>query len=263
MITYMYAQFAPIWIVVIIVAVFLAYSSIKIAKEYERAVVFRLGRLLGAKGPGLFLIIPIIDSIQIIDLRVRAMDVPRQQIVTSDNVTVEVDAVVYFRVVEPTAAVINVEQYISATNLLAQTTLRDVLGQVDLDSLLSKREELNKKLQESIDVATDPWGIKVTAVTIKAVELPESMLRAIARQAEAERERRSRIIVADGEFQAAKSMTEAAKMYAKDPMAIRLRELQTLSDISKERNLIVISPSMLGSDIAAAIAVSNAGKREK
>ncbi len=261
-IMFAYAQVLPIAIVAIIVAIILAYS-IKIVKEYERAVIFRLGRLLGAKGPGLFFIIPIIDSIQVIDLRVRAMDVPRQQIITSDNVTVDVDAVVYFRVVEPTAAVNNVERYATATNLLAQTTLRDMLGQVDLDTLLSKREELNKKLQENIDVATDPWGVKVTAVTIKAVELPESMLRAIARQAEAERERRSRIIIADGELQAAKAMTDAAKMYAKDPMAIRLRELQTLSDISKEKNLIIISPSTLGSDVATAVAVSSAGKREK
>jgi len=263
MAAYAYAQALwPLVLVLILVVIFLAYS-IKIVKEYERAVIFRLGRLLGAKGPGLFFVIPIIDSIQVIDLRVRVIDVTKQQIITSDNVSVDVDAVVYFRVADPTTAVTRVERYIQATSMLAQTTLRDVLGQVDLDSLLSKREDLNKKLQELIDVATDPWGIKVTAVTIKAVELPESMLRAIARQAEAERERRSRIIVADGEFQAAKSMTEAAKMYAKDPMAIRLRELQTLSDISKEKNLIIIAPTTLGSDIAAAVAVSSAGKKEK
>jgi len=245
----------PVMIVVIIVLAFLA-SAIKIVKEYERAVIFRLGRLLGAKGPGIFLIIPIIDAVRVVDLRVRAMDVSRQEVITQDNVTVEVDAVIYFRVVEPTAAITKVERYALATNLIAQTTLRDVLGQVDLDSLLSKREDLNKKLQGLIDVATDPWGIKVTTVTIKAVELPETMLRAIARQAEAERERRSRIIVADGELQAAKSMTNAAKMYAKDPMAIRLRELQTLSDISKEKNLIVISPSELGGDVGTIAAIT-------
>jgi len=251
----------PVMIAVIIVLAFLA-SAIKIVKEYERAVIFRLGRLIGAKGPGIFLIIPIIDAVRVVDLRVRAMDVARQEVITQDNVTVEVDAVIYFRVVEPTAAITKVERYALATNLIAQTTLRDVLGQVDLDSLLSKRDELNKKLQGLIDVATDPWGIKVTTVTIKAVVLPENMLRAIARQAEAERERRSRIIVADGELQAAKSMTNAAKMYAKDPMAIRLRELQTLSDISKEKNLIVISPSELGGDVGKIAAITK-GMTEK
>jgi len=255
-------SYLPVVLLVAVILIFLAFS-IKIVKEYERAVIFRLGRLLGAKGPGLFFIIPIIDSIQVIDLRTRVIDVPKQQIITSDNVSVDVDAVVYFRVSDSTMAVTKVERYVQATSMLAQTTLRDVLGQVDLDSLLSKRDELNKRLQEIIDVATDPWGIKVTAVTIKAVELPPSMLRAIARQAEAERERRSRIIIADGELQAAKSMTEAAKMYAKDPMAIRLRELQTLSDISKEKNMIVIAPSTLGSDVAASIAVSNTRKEEK
>jgi regulator of protease activity HflC (stomatin/prohibitin superfamily) len=259
---YAYAQIWPVALLLVLVAVFIAYA-IKIVKEYERAVIFRLGRLLGAKGPGLFFIIPIIDSIQVIDLRTRVIDVPKQQIITSDNVSVDVDAVVYFRVSDPTTAVTRVERYIQATSMLAQTILRDILGQVDLDSLLSKREDLNKKLQELIDVATDPWGIKVTSVTIKAVELPESMLRAIARQAEAERERRSRIIIAEGELQAAKSMTDAAKMYAKDPMAIRLRELQTLSDISKEKNLIVISPSAIGSDVATAVAMSSAVKKEK
>jgi len=259
---YAYAQIWPVALLLVLVAVFLAYS-IKIVKEYEKAVIFRLGRLLGAKGPGLFFIIPVIDSIQVIDLRTRVIDVPKQQIITSDNVSVEVDAVVYFRVFDPNLAVTKVERYVAATSLLAQTILRDVLGQEELDSILSKREVLNKKLQESLDAPTDPWGIKVTAVTIKGVELPETMLRAIARQAEAERERRSRIIIADGELQAAKSMTEAAKMYAKDPMAIRLRELQTLSDISKEKNLIVISPSSIGSEVATAVAVSNAGKKEK
>jgi len=247
-------------VVLAMVAIGVLVSAIKIVKEYERAVIFRLGRLLGAKGPGLFFIIPFIDAIQVVDLRTRVLDVQRQQIITQDNVTVEVDAVVYFRVIEPTNAITKVERYTQATNLLAQTTLRDVLGQVDLDSLLSKREGLNKQLQDIIDRATDPWGIKVSGVTIKAVELPESMLRAIARQAEAERERRSRIIIAEGELQAAKSMTAAAEMYAKDPIAIRLRELQTLSDISKEKNLIVISPSDLGSDVGKIVAVSKGVK---
>lgn len=229
-------------LVVVIVLTILA-SAIKIVKEYERAVIFRLGRLLGAKGPGLFIVIPIVDAFRKVDLRVLSFDVPKQRIITKDNVTCDVDAVVYYRVFDPVKAVVQVENFILATNLLAQTTLRDVLGQVELDDLLTKREELNKRLQEILDAATDPWGIKVVTVAIKDVTLPESMQRAIAKQAEAERERRSRIIMADGEYQAAAKMAEAAKLYSENVVAVKLREFQMLSEIAREKNLIVISPS--------------------
>jgi regulator of protease activity HflC (stomatin/prohibitin superfamily) len=208
--------------------------------EYQRIVIFRLGRLLGIKGPGLVFIVPIIDKIIKLDLRTRVIDVPKQRVITEDNVTVDVDAVVYFRVTDPKKAVVEVQRYDVATSLLAQTTLRDLLGQKDLDELLSKREKLNKKLQILIDEDTEPWGIKISAVTIRDVALPEEMLRAIAKQAEAEREKRSRIIIAEGEFQASKKMTEAAKLYEKTPNALRLRELQTLAEIAREKNLIVV-----------------------
>jgi Membrane protease subunits, stomatin/prohibitin homologs len=200
---------------------------------------------------------------QVIDLRVRAIDIPKQMVITRDNVTVDVDAVLYFRVLDSTLAVTKVERYASATSLLAQTTLRDVLGAVELDTLLTEREALNKKLQEILDRSTDPWGIKVTAVTIKGVELPDTMLRSIARQAEAEREKRSRIIIADGELKASKAMSDAAKLYEENPMAMRLRELQTLSDVSKEKNLIVVTPSLgdTGSTVALAAGISERMKR--
>ncbi|RLF15850.1 MAG: slipin family protein [Thermoprotei archaeon] len=227
----------------IIALVSLLSASVKVVKEYERAVIFRLGRLLGAKGPGLFFIIPGVDKFFKVDLRVMAVDVPKQRIITKDNVSVDVDAVVYYRVFDPVKAVTVVEDYNYACQLLSQTTLRDVLGQVELDDLLTKREELNKRLQSIIDAATDPWGIKVTAVTIKDVALPETMLRAMAKQAEAERERRGRVIVAEGELQAAKIMAEAAKQYQEQPIALRLRELQTLYDIARERNMVIIAPS--------------------
>jgi len=247
-----------IFIVLIIIA-----SSVKIVKEYERGVIFRLGRLLGAKGPGIFFIIPFVDRMQVIDLRVRAIDIPKQMVITRDNVTVDVDAVLYFRVLDSTLAVTKVERYASATSLLAQTTLRDILGAVELDTLLTEREALNKKLQEILDRSTDPWGIKVTAVTIKGVELPDTMLRSIARQAEAEREKRSRIIIADGELKASKAMSDAAKLYEENPMAMRLRELQTLSDVSKEKNLIVVTPALgdTGSTVALATGISERMKR--
>lgn len=219
--------------------IFLALA-IKITREYERAILFRLGRFVGVRGPGLFFIIPIIDSIVKVDLRTIVADVPKQRIVTKDNVTVDVDAVVYCKVADPQRAILQVENYLAATMLLAQTTLRDVIGQVELDHLLTKRDELNKRLQEILDLATDAWGIKVTGVTIKDVSLPESMLRAIAKQAEAERERRSRIIMAEGELQASKKMAEAARLYSEVPIALKLRELQTLSEIAREKNLIVV-----------------------
>lgn len=230
-------------LLILLVLIALLSASLKIVKEYERAVIFRLGRLLGAKGPGIFFIIPGADKFFKVDLRVFAVDVPKQRVITKDNVSVDVDAVVYYRVFDPIKAVTVVEDYNYACQLLSQTTLRDVLGQVELDDLLTKREELNKKLQSIIDTATDPWGIKVTAVTIKDVSLPETMLRAMAKQAEAERERRGRIIVAEGELQAAKIMAEAAKQYQEQPIALRLRELQTLYDIARERNLIVVAPT--------------------
>jgi regulator of protease activity HflC (stomatin/prohibitin superfamily) len=216
-------------------------SAIKIVKEYERAVIFRLGRLLGAKGPGIFFIIPFVDNLRKVDLRILTFDVPRQMIITKDNVTVQVDAVVYYRVFDPVKAIVQVENYMLSTNLLAQTTLRDILGQVQLDDLLTKREELNQRLQSALDIPTDAWGIKVTAVVIKDVILPESLQRAMAKQAEAERERRSRIIIAEGEYQAAQKMSEAAQLYKKTPIALRLREFQMISEVAREKNLILVT----------------------
>lgn len=228
---------------VLIVVILILSQSIKMVNEYERVVIFRLGRLSGVKGPGIFLIIPIIDKAIKIDLRVIAIDVPKQAVITRDNVTVEVDAVVYYKVVEPGAAIIQVENYMFATSTLSQTTLRDVLGQMELDELLSERENINKQIQELLDAYTDPWGIKVTGVTIRDVSLPETMKRAIAKQAEAEREKRARIILAEGEFQAAERMKDAATLYQGVPTAIKLRELQTLAEIAREKNLIVVTES--------------------
>ena len=254
------------WLYIIIIALFflvlILASAIKIMSEYQRIVVFRLGRFVGVKGPGLVFIIPIIDNIIKLDLRTRVIDVPKQRVITEDNVTVDVDAVVYYRIVDPEKAVIEVQRYDIATSLQAQTTLRDVLGQQDLDELLSKREELNKSLQTIIDSATDPWGIKVSAVTIRDVSIPEEMLRAIAKQAEAEREKRSRIIIADGEFQASKKMTDAAKLYEKTPMALRIRELQTLSEIAREGNLIVVPGGDIGKVAGIAKAVNEKPKKK-
>jgi len=230
-------------LIALLVAVVILSQAIKIVREYERVVIFRLGRFSGVKGPGIFFIIPIIDRVMLLDLRVFTIDVAKQVVITKDNVSVEVDAVIYYKVIDPDKAVIQVENYKLATSLLAQTTLRDVLGQIELDDLLSKRDELNKKLQEILDRHTDPWGIKVTAVTLRDVSLPESMRRAIAKQAESEREKRSRIILADGEFQASKTMTDAARLYEEVPAALKLRELQTLVDIAREKTLIVVTPS--------------------
>jgi len=232
-------------IIIIILAM-----AIKVVREYERVVIFRMGRLLGAKGPGMFFIIPIVDSTVKTDLRVITIDVPKQGIITKDNVSVDVDAVLYYRIVEPINAVTKVENYMLATSMLAQTSLRDIVGQIELDALLSKREELNRRLQEVLDIATEPWGVKISAVTIRDVSLPESMMRAIAKQAEAERERRSRIILADGEFQASQKMMEAAELYQKVPIAMKLRELQTLAEIAREKNLIVVTSGAPGGDIS-------------
>lgn len=249
-----------IFFLAIILLIILA-SAIRIVKEYERIVVFRLGRLLGSKGPGVVFIIPIIDSPRIIDMRIVTFDVPKQRIITKDNVTVDVDAVVYMRVQDPLAAVMRVRDYLTASSLLAQTTLRDVIGQVEFDDLLAKRDELNKRLQSILDEATEPWGIKVTAVAIRDVVIPESMQRAIAKQAEAERERRSRIIMAEGELQAAQKMAEAAATYAASPLAMRLRELQTWTEIAREKNLIIVTEgSSLGTVLGTTIGVAK--KRE-
>jgi regulator of protease activity HflC (stomatin/prohibitin superfamily) len=234
------AETIGIAIVAIIILVTIA-SSIRIMREYERAVVFRLGRLVGAKGPGLIILIPFIDRAVKVDLRVITLDVPKQKIITLDNVTVDVDAVVYMRVNEPNNAVVKVNDYILASSLLAQTTLRDIIGKTSFDDLLSRREELNKKMQEILDIATDPWGVKVSSVAIRDVSLPENMHRAIAKQAEAEREKRGRIIIAEGELTAAEKMSQAADYYVKNMAAMRLRELQTWTEIARERNMIVVT----------------------
>ena len=231
-----------ILIPVLIVAIYL-FSSIKILAEYERGVIFRLGRVLQEpKGPGVILVFAPVDRIVRISLRVETMEVPSQDVVTRDNVTVKVNAVIYFRVVDPTKAVIEVANYLYATSQVAQTTLRSVLGEVDLDELLSAREKLNLRLQTVLDGHTGPWGIKVTAVEVKQVDLPEQMVRAIARQAEAERERRAKIIHAEGEYTAAEKLTMAAELIQKQPAAIQLRYLQTLLDIGAEKNTTVVFP---------------------
>jgi len=229
---------------ILILVIFILSKAIKIVNEYERVVIFRLGRLSGIKGPGLFLIIPIIDTVVKIDLRVVTIDVPKQNVITKDNVTVDVDAVVYYKVVEPSSAVNEVENYKYATSTLSQTTLRDAIGQIELDELLSKREEINRNIQEMLDVSTDPWGIKVTGVTLRDVKIDDTMLRAIAKQAEAEREKRARIILAEGEYIAAEKMQQAAKSYKDMPAGLKLRELQTIAEVAREKNLIVISNSM-------------------
>lgn len=225
-----------------ILAVPLFPLAVKIVQEYERGVIFRLGRLVGARGPGLFFILPLVERMVKVDLRVVTMDVPRQDVITRDNVTVKVDAVVYFRVFNPEDAVVKVMDYIRATSLVAQTTLRSVLGQSDLDELLSKRDELNLRLQQIIDEATEPWGVKVTIVEVRDVGLPAEMIRAMARQAEAERERRAKVIHAEGEYQAAERLAQAGAVMAAQPATLQLRYLQTLTEISSERNSTVIFP---------------------
>ena len=228
--------------IIIVFVVVILLSAIKIVQEYERGVIFRLGRLVGARGPGLFFIIPIVERMVKIDLRIVTMDVPRQDVITQDNVTVKVDAVVYFRVTNPEDAVVKVMDYFRATSLVAQTTLRSVLGQSDLDELLSKREQVNQRLQEIIDDATEPWGVKVTLVEVRDVGLPPEMIRVISRQAEAERDRRAKVIHAMGEFEAAEKLAEAGKVMAATPATLQLRYLQTLTEISSERHSTVIFP---------------------
>lgn len=228
--------------VIVLLVLIILPMAVKIVSEYERGVIFRLGRLIGAKGPGLFLIIPFVDRMVKVDLRVITMDVPSQEVITRDNVTVRVNAVIYFRVVDPEASVVKVLDYIRATSQIAQTTLRNVLGQSDLDELLVQREKLNQSLQKIIDEHTDPWGIKVSTVEIKEVELAEEMKRSMAAQAEAERERRAKIIHAEGEFQASEKLAQAAHIIGREPTAIQLRFLSTLTEIATERNSTIVFP---------------------
>jgi len=231
------------WLVPVFIAgSILLPAMIRILREYERGVIFRLGKLLGAKGPGLVFLIPLVDRMVKMDLRVVTIDVPKQEVMTRDNVPVTVDAVVYFRVVDPVAAVVKVENYLKATSLIAQTTLRSVLGQAELDELLAHREKINRTLQEIIDRHTDPWGMKVTAVEVKDVVLPDTMKRAMAKQAESERERRAKIINAEAEFQAAEKLVQAAGMISEQPIALQLRFLQTMREISSEHNTTTFLP---------------------
>ena len=227
---------------IVIAAFILLTAAIKIVKEYERGVIFRLGRYVGLRGPGLILLIPFIETMVKIDLRVVTMDVPTQECITMDTVTVKVDAVVYFRVMKPEDAVLNVEQYVRATSLLSQTTLRNVVGQSDLEDLLAHRDRINEKLQGLIDEGTEPWGIKVSMVEVRDVELPDSMQRAMAAQAEAERERRAKVVHAQGEFEAAEKLAQAAKVISSQPAALQLRYLQTLGTISTERTNTIVFP---------------------
>jgi regulator of protease activity HflC (stomatin/prohibitin superfamily) len=231
--------FFPVLIVFVIM--FLA-SAIRILNEYERGVIFRLGRLIGSKGPGLIILIPIVDKLQKISLRLITLDVPPQDVITRDNVSVKVNAVVYFRVMEPNKAVVEVENFLYATCQLAQTTLRSVCGQAELDELLAEREKINIRLQEILDHQTDPWGIKVTNVEVKHIDLPDEMKRAMAKQAEAERERRAKVIHATGEFQAAAKLGEAADIIFDKPIALQLRYLQTLTEVASEKNSTTIFP---------------------
>src|SRR5215469_11792555 len=236
------AKIIPSLVVVLILGAIILPQALRILREYERGVIFRLGKLLSAKGPGLILLIPVADRMVKMDLRVVTIDVAKQEIMTRDNVPVTVDAVVYFRVITPTDAVVKVENFWKATSLIAQTTLRSVLGQSPLDDLLSQRDSINLKLQEIIDKQTEPWGIKVTSVEVKEVALPDSMKRAMAKQAEAERERRAKVVNAEGEFQAAEKMVQAAAMIAKEPIALQLRYLQTMREMASEHNTTTFLP---------------------
>ena len=228
--------------VVFMVLATVAASSIRVLREYERAVIFRLGRLVGEKGPGLILLIPVIDRMVRVDLRTIVLDIPPQDLITRDNVPAKVNAVTYFRVVDAASSVVKVEHYLSATSQIAQTTLRSVLGKADLDMLLAERERLNEALQQIIDEQTDPWGVKVTAVEIKDVEIPSGMQRAMARQAEAERERRAKVIHAEGEFQASQRLADAAEVLSPNPAALQLRYLQTLTEVGVNQNSTIVFP---------------------
>lgn len=229
-------------IIVLVVVFLIIISGLKILYEYERGVIFRLGRIVGVRGPGFIVVIPFLERMVRVSLRLVTMDVPPQDVITKDNVSVKVNAVVYFRVVEPNRAILQVENYLYATSQLAQTTLRSILGQVELDELLSEREKLNLKLQEVLDKQTDAWGIKVTMVEVKYVDLPQEMQRAMAKQAEAERERRAKVISAEGEFQAATKIAEASEILAVNPVSLQLRFLQTINDVSSEKASTIILP---------------------
>ncbi|MEM2910747.1 MAG: slipin family protein [Nitrososphaerota archaeon] len=252
------AYFFVVMLIIIILS-----ASIKVVREYERGIIFRLGRFVGAKGPGLFFLIPIVDRFVKVDLRTVVVDIPRQKVVTKDNVSVDVDAAVYYRVIDPAKAVLQVENYVAATNLLAQTTLRDVLGQVELDELLTRREELGKRISGIVDELTEPWGIKVSMVALKDITMPETMVRAIAKQAEAEREKRSRIIIAEGELLASEKLAAAAKQYSEQPISLRLRELQTLTDIARERNLVVVTTTTDASSLASMVGIVRGMSKEE
>jgi regulator of protease activity HflC (stomatin/prohibitin superfamily) len=230
------------YILALILIVFFLATAIRILREYERGVIFRLGRVIKTKGPGLIILIPIIDKMVKVSLRLVTMDVPSQDVITRDNVSVKVNAVIYFRVMDSNKAVIEVENYLFATSQLAQTTLRSVCGQVELDEILTEREKINTRLQSILDRATDPWGIKVTTVEVKHIDLPQEMQRAMAKQAEAERERRAKVINAEGEYQAATRLSEAANIIQKYPEALQLRYLQTLREISSENNSVTLFP---------------------
>ena len=229
-------------IVVVVLTVFFLSAAIRILNEYERGVIFRLGRVIKAKGPGLIILIPVIDKMVKVSMRLVAMDVDPQDVISRDNVSVKVNAVIYFRVIEPIKAIVEVEDYSYAMSQLAQTTLRSVCGQAELDELLSAREKINSQLQEILDTHTDPWGIKVTTVELKDIDLPQEMQRSMAKQAEAERERRAKVINADGEFQAATKLAEASEIMREHPMALQLRYLQTMREISAEQNTTTIFP---------------------
>lgn len=233
---------SPFLILVIVLIILFLWSAIRILREYERGVIFRLGRVIKTKGPGLIILIPVIDKMVKVSLRLVTMDVPSQDVITKDNVSVKVNAVIYFRVMDPTNAVIEVENYLFATSQLAQTTLRSVCGQVELDDLLSEREKINTELQSILDKHTDPWGIKVTTVEVKHIDLPQEMQRAMAKQAEAERERRAKVINAEGEYQAANRLAEAAEIIHVHPEALQLRYLQTLREIAAENNSTTLFP---------------------
>ena len=232
----------PIYIVATLVLLWLLRTSLRIVKEYERGVIFRLGRVTGVKGPGLFWLIPLVDQMRPVDLRVVTLDIPTQEAITKDNVTVKVNAVCYFRVLDPEAAVVNIANLLLATQQIAQTTLRSVLGQSELDELLSERDQINLQLQQIIDEQTEPWGVKVSVVEVKDVELPQSMQRAMARQAEAEREKRAKIIHAEGELEASQKLAEAAGVMSTQAGALQLRYLQTLTEISAENNSTIVFP---------------------
>ncbi|MFH0807396.1 MAG: slipin family protein [Elusimicrobiota bacterium] len=235
-------MFSATGITIVILAVIFLMNAVRVVNEYERGVIFRLGRLIGAKGPGLFFLIPIVDRMVKISLRTTTMDIPTQEVITKDNVPAKVNAVCYFRVVDPNKAVVSIENYIYGTNQISQTTLRSVLGQVDLDTLLGEREQINLKLQQIIDQQTEPWGIKVSVVEVKDVQIPEQMQRAIARQAEAERERRAKVINAEGEFQASEKLAMAAEIISKNPAAIQLRFLQTVTELASEKSTTLVLP---------------------